>query len=88
MPDISGLAIISRRCRTMNKEAEEKFPFPKDSPYYFGEEFPDGRLTADYDNTRIRFWDAIKRREELGRPFTEEEMKEFEYQPSSAASYD
>ena len=27
----------------------------ENSPYYFGEEMSDGRLTADYDNTTYHF---------------------------------
>lgn len=48
------------------------------NPYYFGEEMPDGRLTAEYDNTAYHFRDMLRRRNELGRPLTENGMKEFE----------
>ncbi len=55
------------------------FSKEKDSPLYFGEEMEDGRLTSDYDTTTIvRFRDLVKKRTELGRPLTEEEMSEFE----------
>lgn len=50
----------------------------KTSPYYFGEEMSDGRLTAEYDNTIIpNFRELVRKRTELGRPLTEEEMRRF-----------
>jgi hypothetical protein len=63
-------------------EAEDDFPFPKDSPHYFGEEFPDGRMTADFSDPNNRpvknFRKVIQAAENLGRPLTEEELEELE----------
>lgn len=47
------------------------------SPLYFGEDMSDGRLTAEYDNMTYRFRDMLVKRNELGRPLTEEEMTQF-----------
>lgn len=66
----------------MIEKAKNDFLFPKDSPYYFGEEFPDGRLTADFHDPGnrpiVHFRDAVRKVEELGRPLTAQEMSEFE----------
>lgn len=46
----------------------------------FEDAFPDGCYTPSWeeqDHRPIRFWDAIKKVEELGRPLTEEELEEF-----------
>ena len=50
----------------------------KNTPFYFGEEMSDGRLTADFDATAYHFRSLIKKRNELCRPLTESEMAEFE----------
>ena len=50
----------------------------KNTPLYFGEEMPDGRLTANYDSTTFHFKDLLVKRNLLGRPLTKDEMKEFE----------
>lgn len=44
----------------------------------FGEAMPDGRLTAPSDNKSYRLREAILLSKRLGRPLTEEEMKQFE----------
>lgn len=44
----------------------------------FGEEMPDGRLTAPSDGKTYRLREAILLSKQLGRPLTKEEMKEFE----------
>lgn len=58
----------------------KKYVFKENDVMYFGEEFPDGRLVADPkpENKRFRFREAIKLVEKLGRPLTNEEMKQFE----------
>lgn len=44
----------------------------------FGEEMPDGRLTAPSDGKTYRLREAILLSKQLGRPLTKEEMNEFE----------
>ena len=44
----------------------------------FGEEMPDGRLTKFSDGKVYRPREAILLSKQLGRPLTQEEMKEFE----------
>lgn len=44
----------------------------------FGEEMPDGRLTASSENKVYRLREAILLSKKLGRPLTENEMKQFE----------
>ncbi|MCF0223940.1 MAG: hypothetical protein HUK20_06695 [Fibrobacter sp.] len=45
----------------------------------FGEDFPDGRLTESSSTEKhIRLHEAIAYSNSLGRPLTEEEMKQFE----------
>ena len=59
----------------------KKYVFEENDVMLFGEEFPDGRLVADpdynnYKSYRIR--EALIKVKKLGRPLTNEEMKEFE----------
>lgn len=74
----------AKECEAIRKETgtEDDFPFPKDSPYYFGEEFPDGRLTADFydpgNRPILHFREAIRKAEVLGRSLTKEELEELE----------
>lgn len=49
-----------------------------DQPEYFGEEMPDGRLTAPSSGKIYRLREAILLSKRLGRPLTEHEMKEYE----------
>lgn len=44
----------------------------------FGEEMQDGRLTASSDGKLYRLREAILLSKRLGRPLSEEEMKQFE----------
>ena len=44
----------------------------------FGEEMSDGRLTAPSENKVYRLREAILQSKKLGRPLTENEMKQFE----------
>ncbi len=44
----------------------------------FGEAMPDGRLTAPSENKVYRLREAILQSKKLGRPLTEDEMKQFE----------
>lgn len=44
----------------------------------FGEEMPDGRLTAPSNGKVYRLREAILLSKQLGRPLSEEEMKRFE----------
>ena len=44
----------------------------------FGTEMPDGRLTAPSDKKKYRLREAIALSNRLGRPLTQEEMKQFE----------
>ena len=44
----------------------------------FGEQMPDGRLTASSDGRTFCLREAIILSKRLGRPLTEEEMKQFE----------
>ncbi len=76
---IENLQAVTQKKKTINdciKELDEIYD--ETNPYYFGEEMPDGRLTAEYDNTEYHFRDMLRKRNELGRPLTEDELKEFE----------
>lgn len=44
----------------------------------FGERMPDGRLTAPANGKVYRLREAILLSKQLGRPLSQEEMKEFE----------
>lgn len=44
----------------------------------FGEVMPDGRLTVASEGKVYRLREAIRLSEQLGRPLTNEEMKQFE----------
>ena len=44
----------------------------------FGESMPDGRLTAPSEHKTYRLREAILQSKKLGRPLTEEEMKQYE----------
>lgn len=44
----------------------------------FGEDFPDGRLVEEPDGKRYRIREAFLLVKRLGRPLTEQEMKQFE----------
>ncbi|MGN1276139.1 MAG: hypothetical protein ACI4UK_04030 [Floccifex sp.] len=44
----------------------------------FGEEMPDGRLTVPSDGKVYRLREAILLSKQLGRPLSQDEMKEFE----------
>mgnify|MGYP006967384509 CR=1 FL=1 len=44
----------------------------------FGEAMPDGRLVSPSDGKKYRLREAIALSEELGRPLTPAEMKQFE----------
>ncbi len=44
----------------------------------FGEVMPDGRLTAPSEGKMYRLREAILLSKRLGRPLTDEEMKQFE----------
>ena len=57
----------------------EKRPKAAASDYdRFGEAMPDGRLTEHSDGKKYRLRDAIILTKRLGRPLSEEEMKQFE----------
>lgn len=45
---------------------------------HFGEAMPDGRLTTPSNDKTYRLREAIAMTKKLGRPLTDEEMKEFE----------
>ena len=45
---------------------------------HFGEAMPDGRLTEPSNGKVYRLREAIAMSKKLGRPLTEEEMKEYE----------
>ena len=45
---------------------------------HFGEAMPDGRLTAPSEHKVYRLREAILESRKLGRPLTENEMKQFE----------
>lgn len=45
---------------------------------YFGDAMADGRLTAPSDKKVYRLREAILQSKKLGRPLTENEMKQFE----------
>lgn len=45
---------------------------------HFGEEMPDGRLTEPGDGKVYRLREAILLSKRLGRPLTDNEMKQFE----------
>lgn len=49
-----------------------------DNFYNFGEAMPDGRLTEQSNGKIYRLREAILFSKKLGRPLTEEEMKQFE----------
>ena len=49
----------------------------KDNFDRFGEEMPDGRLTAPSDGKTYRLREAILLSKQLGSPLTQEEMKKF-----------
>lgn len=44
----------------------------------FGEKMPDGRLTASSDGKVYRLREAILLSKQLGRPLTQEEIRQFE----------
>ena len=45
---------------------------------HVGEAMPEGRLTASYEDKVYRLREAILATKKLGRPLTENEMKQFE----------
>lgn len=59
---------------------KDKKLFNKKLPDYmrFGEKFPDGRLVNEPDGKRYRLREAFIMVKKIGRPLTEEEMKQFE----------
>ena len=44
----------------------------------FGDVFPDGRLVSEPDGKKYRLREALIKVRKLGRPLTDDEMKEFE----------
>lgn len=62
--------------------AERKKNFVLEKYDHFGEEMSDGRLTAPSDGKIYRLREAILLSKRLGRPLSEEEMKQFEIQNS------
>ena len=58
--------------------AERKSKVILDNFDRFGEEMPDGRLTEPSDGKVYRLREAILLSKRLGRPLSEEEMKQFE----------
>mgnify|MGYP006916143483 CR=1 FL=1 len=54
------------------------FEKPQNDFDRFGEAMPDGRLTEQSDSKAYRLRDAIMYSRRLGRPLTENEMKQFE----------
>lgn len=57
----------------------ERKPIVKIRNYdLFGEAMPDGRLTEPSDDKTYRLREAIALSKRLGRPLTDEELKEFE----------
>lgn len=45
---------------------------------HFGEAMPDGRLTEPSNHKTYRLREAILKSKKLGRPLTEDEMKDYE----------
>ena len=58
--------------------AERKNKIDLDQFERFGEEMVDGRLTVPSDDREYRLREAILLSEKLGRPLSEEELKQFE----------
>ncbi len=58
--------------------AERKQKIIRDKFDRFGEEMPDGRLIAPSDGKVYRLREAILLSKQLGRPLTQEEMRQFE----------
>ncbi len=58
--------------------AERKQKIIRDKFDKFGEEMPDGRLTALSDGKVYRLREAILLSKQLVRPLTQEEMRQFE----------
>lgn len=58
--------------------AERKSKHSIDKYDNFGEAMPDGRLTAPSDYKTYHLREAILLSKRLGRPLTEDEMKQFE----------
>ena len=58
--------------------AERKTTDSMDKYDRFGEAMPDGRLTVSSNNKSYRLREAILLSKRLGRPLTEDEMKQFE----------
>lgn len=58
--------------------AERKSKVVLDNFDRFGEAMPDGRLTEPSDGKVYRLREAILLSKQLGRPLSEEEMKQFE----------
>ena len=58
--------------------AERKQKIIMDKFDKFGEEMPDGRLTVPSDGKVYRLREAILLSKQLGRPLTQEEIKQFE----------
>ena len=57
----------------------ERKPIVKIRNYdFFGEAMPDGRLTEPSDDRTYRLRETIALSKRLGRPLTDEELKEFE----------
>lgn len=58
--------------------AERKNKVILDNFDRFGEAMPDGRLTEPSDGKKYRLREAILLSKQLGRPLSEDEMKQFE----------
>ncbi|MCM1101711.1 MAG: hypothetical protein NC398_10035 [Acetatifactor muris] len=58
--------------------AERKQKVVMDRFDKFGEKMPDGRLTAPSDGKVYRLREAILLSKQLGRPLTQEEIRQFE----------
>lgn len=58
--------------------AERKQKINVDNFDRFGEKMPDGRLTAPSDGKVYRLREAILLSKQLGRPLTQEEIRQFE----------
>lgn len=58
--------------------AERKQKVVMDRFDKFGERMPDGRLTAPSDGKVYRLREAILLSKQLGRPLTQEEIRQFE----------
>ena len=52
--------------------------FTKEDFDRFGEEFPDGRLVEQSSPKPFRLRDAMRLSKRIGRPLTNDEMKQFE----------